>query len=194
MTDTTPNPPHRNNKKIILIVIGVIFVLCIISCGVAYFSLRGSLRHMVQTTPGQTKAIASQIADFDLPDGYHDVAGTTIFGIQEAIYTDKTEKNYIMLIQSPSSGGIEPENILTQALAKQKGNSTTWTQEDIQIFTIRGEKSSVTIFSGVDKDGVKYHAWTGKFPGKSGTALFIIEGLDATLDAKVAEDFIKSLR
>jgi hypothetical protein len=193
MTETNQNSKQKRNKIILIVVIGLI-ALCLIVCGVGYFSLRKAVTNMVKVDPEQARSIANQISDYDLPSGYKEMSGTTILGVLTAAITDENEKNTIWLVQAPSDNLPAPEKFLRDAIAYQSNNPITWAAEDVKIFTIRGEKTSITIYTGVTQDNQKYHAWAGKFIGKGGPALIVIVGPDETWDESMAETFINSMR
>jgi hypothetical protein len=193
MTGITTNPKQSRNKKILIAGIGVI-ALCLIVCGVAYFGFRGFVNRQVKVDPIEFRNLALQITDYALPRGYKEMGGSTLLGIVTAVITDETETNMIWLMQTPIGSLPDPQDYLQDAIASQYSNPVTWTAEDIQIYIVRGEKSSVTLYRGVAEDGKNYRAWAGKFAGKGGPAIFVIVGPQETWDEGVAETFIQSMR
>lgn len=191
MIETTPNP-HQKRNKIILISILVFVVLCIIVCVVAYFGLQRAVTDMVKLDPEQARNTIVQITDYNLPPGYKEMAGTNIFGILTTAISD--DKNTIWLVQAPTDSLPTPEKFLQDAIAYQKDTPITWTAQDIKIYTIRAQKSSITIYQGVTKNNQKYRAWAGKFVGKGGPALIVVVGPQETWDESAAEAFIRSMR
>jgi len=194
MTEINQNAKQKQNKIILIIVIGLI-TLSLIVCGVAYFGLRKAVSNVVQMDPEQGKNLAIQITDYDLPDGYIEMGGATMVGVTTvAISDEQNDKNTIWLSQAPSNNLPAPEKFLQDAIVYQRNNPITWTSEDVRIYTIRGEKTSIAIYSGVTQDNLKYRAWAGKFIGKGGPALIVIVAPDETWDESVAENFINSMR
>jgi hypothetical protein len=167
MVETNPNPKQKRNKVILIIVLGFL-VICVIICVVGYFSLRKSMANVIKVDPIQAKNIATQITDYELPNGYKEMAGTSVFGLLTAEISDEYNKNTIWLVQAPSDGLPDPEKFLRNAIAYQKNNPINWTANDMKIFVIRNTKSSITSYSGITQDGKTYHAWAGKFIGKAG--------------------------
>ncbi len=193
MIETNQNPNQKRNKIILIVVIGLI-ALCLIVCGVAYFSLRQTVTNMVEVDPEKAKSLATQITDYDLPTGYKEMVGTSTFGLITVAIMDEAEKNTIWLLQSESGGLPDPEKFLQDGVAYQSNNPITWTSNDIQIYTIRDKESSITKYDGITQDGKEYHAWAGKFTGKGGNAIIVIVGPDETWDENMAETFINSMR
>lgn len=194
MTETNQNAKQKRNKIILIVVIGLI-ALCLIVCGISYFGLRKAVSGMVQMDPEQGKNLATQITDYDLPKGYKEMGGTSLAGvITAAISDEQNDKNTIWLLQAPSDNLPAPEKFLRDAIAYQSNNPITWTKENVRIYTIRGEKTSITIFNGTTQDNQSYRAWAGKFTGKGGPALIVIVTPAETWDESVAENFINSMR
>jgi hypothetical protein len=195
MTESNQNPKQKQkrNKIIIIVVLGFV-ALCLIVCGAAYFSMRRAVTDIAKVDPEQAKNLAIQITDYDLPSGYKEFAGSTMLGVVTAIITDKNELNTIFLVQAPSDNLPAPEKILRDTIAYQRNNPIVWTAEDVRIYTVRSEKISIKIYTGVTQDDLKYHAWAGKFKGKGGPALIVIVGPDETWDENMAEAFINSMR
>ncbi len=190
---TNQNSKQKRNKIILSIVVGLI-VLCLIICGVAYFGLQKTVSNMVQVDPEEGKKLAMQITDYDLPEGYKEMGGSTIMGVvTTAIADEENENNAIWLLQAPSDSLPTPEKFLRDAIAYQRNNPITWTQEDVKIYTIRGEKTAVTIYSGTTQDQQTYRAWAAKLTGKGGPALIVIVAPTETWNESVAEKFIVSM-
>jgi Na+-transporting NADH:ubiquinone oxidoreductase subunit NqrC len=194
MVETSQNSKQKRNKIILFVVIGL-SVFCLVVCGVAYISLRQAAANIVKMDPEEGKNLASQITDYDLPSGYKEIGGTTLFGLVTAAISDeKNDQNTIWLVQAPSDNLPTPEKFLRDGIAYQSNNPITWTAEDVEVYMIRGEKTSITIYKGIAQDNQMYYAWTGNFKGKGGPALIVIVGPAEAWNENVAETFINSMR
>lgn len=194
-TSANPSPKPRQDKTRIIIIGAVIFViLCLVACGVVYFSLRKAASSIVKTDPEQTKKLASQIADYDLPAGYQELLGIELAGMTFVGFVNETSGEAIYLAQSPFEGTLGIEDVMQRIAESNPGNPVTWTPADVKTYPIRGEDSAITIYHGTAQDGQEYTAWGGKFNGKGGEAIVVIYGPAETWEDSNAEDFISSLR
>ncbi len=186
--------PNQNRNKLILAGVLGLIVLCFATCAAGYFVFQRSILNTFKIDPAQAKDLARQITDYDLPVGYQEAMGSSTFGITMATLSDKNADNMIWLVQTQANRLPDAESFLSSGMKYEQNNPITWKSADVKVFTIRGEKSSITQYDGTAKDGKQYHSWAGKFKAKGGSGLLVIVGPDETWDETAAEAFIRSMR
>ena len=196
----------NQTTKTVLILLGSLLVLCACAAAILLGTGLWSFGKFVQfadnsTTenPREVAQIASQIADFNLPDGF-----TTQYGIQIAAfnmvqYTTRSEDMYIFLTQFPAGTSINPDEMLHQIRENSRNPNSIWYNTDTQLIeqkpvSIRGEKTTLNISEGTDDQGMLYRMANAEFRGNgTGPALFMMIGPAAQWDAKIVEEFIASI-
>lgn len=196
----------NQTTKTIFIILGSLLVLCGCATAILFGTGLWSFSKFVQfadnsTTedPREVAQIASQIADFNLPDGF-----TTQYGIQIATfsmvqYTTRAEDTYIFLTQFPAGTSINPDEMLRQIRDNSRNPNSIWYNTDTQLIeqkkvTICGEETTLSISEGTNDQGVLYRMANAEFQGNGeGPALFMIVGPAAQWDGQMIEDFIASI-
>ncbi len=192
------------NTKIVLGIIGGLFILCICAGVVAFLALRsaGPLVERAMTVtekPEEVTDIAQGIVDYTLPAGYSEQFGMSFFGFDVAAFGSAgPAKQMIMLMQFPESAGLsqaEMEQQMQQATERQMG------RRNYQLpvvgettTTIRDQRITLTIREGTDSDGTAIRQVSGVFQGKSGIVMLMIMGNRQNWDQEAVDAFIASLR
>ena len=191
MTETDQTRQKRRKRTIAIILLSFP-ALCIIMCGIAFLGLKDAL----VLDQEKVKDIANQISDYDLPDGFQETAGSSIFNLTTVFITD--ENTAIWLSQAPLETLLpDPKRFLRrfffpEPMCSAMSPSVVYTQVDTKDYIIRGGKSNVMIFD--DTSEYHYHAWAARFKGKDGYVQIIIFAPQETWDETIAETFINSLR
>ena len=193
--------------KTILIVIGSLLVLC--ACTVAILAGTGlwGFGKFVQfadrsTTedPQEVAQIASEIADFTIPEGFTTQYGLKISSLSMVQYTTRSEDTYIFLTQFPAGISINPDEMMRQIKDNIRNPQSPWYNTDMQLVeqkpvTIGGEETTLSFSQGTSDQGVPYHMVNAKFRGKGpGPSLLVIVGPADQWDTKMVEDFIASIQ
>src|SRR5689334_21612088 len=107
--------------KIILIVIGSLLVLCACTTaallGTGLWSFNKIIRFAEQSTtedPQKVAQIASEIADFDLPEGFNTQYGMKIATFSMVQYNRRSKDTYILLTQFPAGTSINVDEMMRQ--------------------------------------------------------------------------------
>lgn len=194
-TGANPNLKPRQDKiRIIVIAVVIVFILCLITCGVVYFGLRKAASNVINTDPELTQNLASQITDYDLPAGYKELLGIELAGVITVGFINETTGDVIYLAQSPLEGSLGIEDFLQKMSDSNRANPVTWTPAEVKTYPIRGEDAAITIYHGAAQDGQEYIAWGGRFTGGGGEAIVVMYGPAETWEDSRVEDFISSLR
>ena len=190
------------NTKIILAIGGVVLLLCICVGSIAlYFGVQAgqALQQAVVTNPDEVATIANEIAEYDLPSGYDEQFGMSLFGFDLVVIAPSPmgRNELIMLMQFPASAGLsqaEMEAQMRQNTQQQLGN------RDIQFETvgqttanIRDTEVTLTLSEGTSEDGTEVRQLMGVFPGKGGPTLLMIQGQVTDWDQARVDTFIESI-
>ncbi len=189
------------NSKIVLgIVIGMMLV-CLVG-GVAAFALVRSagraLAGSVQSSPAQVAAVASGIADYDLPAGFGNAYATQAAGFSLVAYTGDDGYSHIFLFQLPAYITLDQAELERQAQQATQPRSHNRPPRmetvDRRQVIVRGQEVSLVVSEGVNSDGLAYREMSGIFQGKGGQALVTIAGLVETWDQAEVDAFLASIR
>lgn len=191
------------NTKIILAIGGLALLLCIcLGSMTLYFGMQAgqALQQAVVTNPEEVVAIANKIAEYELPPGYKEQFGMSLFGFDLVVLAPSALGNeeLIMLMQFPASAGLsqaEMEAQMRQNTQQQFGNRDIEFETVDQITTsIRDAEVTLTISEGTGEDGATIRQVMGVFPGKGGPTLLMIQGHVTNWDQARVDSFIESIR
>lgn len=192
--------------KTILIILGSLFVLC--ACTVAILLGTGlwSFGKLVQfadnsTTedPQQVAQIASEIADFSLPEGYTTQYGMKIASFSMVQYTTPGEDTFIFLTQFPAGTSFNVDEMMRQIRDGARNPGSPWYNLETELveqkpISIRGGETVLSISEGTNDQGVLYRMANATFQGRGdGPSLLLIVGPADQWDMDSVEDFIESI-
>jgi len=192
-----PNAPVKKSGVGRGILIGALVAagLCLVLCVVSFFLLKDKFGDMFKLDPQQTRELATQIADYELPSGYKELFGMTTMGLITATFTNADNSVTLMLFQTEQGSLPDVGTYLNSSGNNSSGTEKiTWEQVGTRAATIRGEKTNLTVYAGTTDTGKKSNAWTGKFTGKGGKAMLLILGPAAGWNEAELDAFVKSLR
>lgn len=192
----------RNTKIIIGIIVGLV-VVCICAGGIgAFFLLRTAGNVMEQATmtePDQIAEVAQAIAKYDLPPGYSEQFGMSLFGFDVVGFGPSSGSGQaIMMMQFPSGIGMDQEQMeqqLQQSMQQQFGRQDfNLSVVDETTTTIRDQPVTLTVREGTDNDGNAMRQVSGVFSGQDGPVLLMIMGAPQNWDQGAIDSFIGSIR
>jgi len=155
---------------LVIVICAILFILC---CG----TLIGSTLLFKQTVaidPKEAASVASQISDFELPTGYRIHNTIAVLMTTTAFIADQHGDNAIWMAQVSMGNGVDPDNYLRKSLSVGRHQGVTWEVVETKPITIRGEATTLTVYSGTGPNQEKYHAWAARFNGKGGKAILVI--------------------
>jgi hypothetical protein len=124
--------------------------------------------------PEHVMKLASNIADFELPEGYTSEFSAEMAGYTLAAYKGASGPSHLYLIQSEKEAdGKELENMLTQLAPGSSDPNTRMTVIENRPVSIRGQEVTLVISDGTNSDGEYYRQITAAFQGKGGPALLV---------------------
>ena len=174
-------------KKIVTILLGLAGLSMLIG-----LSACRSITLSGTTDPEQVAGVASEIADFDLPAGYHPDFSTHVMGYTVAAYSRGAGPSHLYLIQSEVEVvGGKLADALDELVVGSGEPHTLMTVVDTRIVMVRGQETKIVISDYKNSEGRSYRQATVAFRGNGGPALLVfsesIENWDqATLDALIS--------
>lgn len=193
------------STKTILIVIGSILLVCgCITAGIfvtglwSFVSVVNFVEQSVSESPQVAVRLGSEIADFEVPEGYGAPYSVHFGDVTMVAYKSQSEKSHILLAQFPDGTSINVEEML-KTIEKGSGDpdsiwyNTETTLVEQRSVTICGQETTLNISEGTSSDGVAFRTATATFEGRGGPSLVMIAGPIDEWDADMVEDFISSL-
>jgi hypothetical protein len=197
----------NKTTKTVLIIIGSLLVLCACTTAVLLGTGLWSFGKVIEfadnsTTedPQEVAQIASEIADFDVPEGFTTEYGMKISTFSLVQYTTSSQHTFIFLTQFPAGTSINPDEMMREIKQSSRNPNSAWYNVDMQIVeqnpvTIRGQETTLSISEGSSDNGEMYRMANAKFQGNgAGPALLMIVGPADQWDMTMVEDFIASIQ
>lgn len=168
-------------------------VLILIGCSLSV-ALAYSVSRQFTHQPHSVTAVASTIADFDLPSGYRPDYAAEFLGFSLAAFDSGQPHTHLMLLQAPAGVHVDLSN-LTGALTSGQGNDVRVRVRAIsqEQRTVRGEPATLLISEGRSSDGTVYRQYSLIFEGRRGTALLQLTEPDTGWNNLTADALIASL-
>ncbi len=193
--------------KTILIVIGSVLVLCactvVLLAGTGLWGFGKIVQFADKSTtedPQEVAQIASEIADFNLPEGFTSYYGMKIGTFSMVQYTTTSENTHIILTQFPAGTSINPDEMLREIRNNSRNPNSPWYDMDTKLVeqksvSIHGEEATLSIHEGTNDQGVLYRMANAKFQGNGdGPALLMIVCPVDQWDARMVDNFIASIQ
>ena len=192
----------NNKNKWIWIGLAAAITFCCCTAlvaGLIFKRIGSQVQQGIKTDPESVLTIASNIADFDMPQGYRGQMAMD-FGLYSLAMlgpnSSITDGSLIMLAQFSEFGTDrqQMEDQIRQSFEQQSGRRGLDMQPvEIKKMTIRGEETDVVIYEGTDQNGNSMRQLITSFPGKDGAAMLMIMGDAENWDQQMADDFIESI-
>jgi Domain of unknown function (DUF4190) len=180
---------------------GIIFgSLCTFVCTptigvVAYYTVRAFQQMELTKDPDEAAVIASDIAEFEAPEGLQPILGGAAFGGKMAIYGDRPDNpnSMIMLMKFPAwmaASQAQMQQQMQQQMQMQGQQQLNVQATKVETFTIRGQPVQVNV--GVGKDAQTSRAarqYMALIPGDTGPIMILVIAQDpAESDAAAAPE------
>ncbi len=193
----------NRNTKIALIVVGVLLLLCVCSCGLFFVStqyLGASFAQSIATEPADVAAVGAKIAEYDVPAGYTDNFGMSflIFDMVGFGKTDANNDTFIFMMQFPEWTDMDPETMqqqMQQSIQEQTNDSNVQFQViEQKTIIIRDQEVLLTTQEGTNDEGKRIRQMIGMFQGNGGPTMLMIMGGVDTWNQATVDTFIDSIR
>jgi hypothetical protein len=194
------------STKTILIVIGSILLVCgCITAGVFATGLWSFSRFVnftersVSESPQVAVRFGSEIADFEVPEGFASPYGIHFGDMTLVGYKSSSEKSLLLLAQFPKGTSINVDEMLRRIEEGSGDPNSIWYKTETTVVeqkavTIRGKECNLSISEGTSSDGVEFRMATAKFDGRGGPSLVMIAGPIDEWDIEMVENFISSIK
>jgi len=191
--------------KTILMVIGSILLVCgCITAGIFATGLWSFSRFVnfterrVSESPQVAVRFGSEIADFEVPEGFASPYGVHIGDMTLVGYKSPSEKSLLLLAQFPKGTSINVDEMLRIIEEGSGDPNSIWYKTETTIIeqkavTIRGQECNLSISEGTSSDGVELRMATAKFEGRGGPSLVMVAGPMDEWDDEMIENFISSI-
>jgi hypothetical protein len=193
--------------KTILIIAGVLVLVCACATTALFVSGVWTAGKIVQwadtsTTedPQEVAKIASEIADFELPEGFDSPYGMHLAEFTSVGYFSQGRHTHIYLTQFPKDVHMDIEEMMRMT---QEGAGDPQAPlygismaviEDRPV-TICGQESTLSIQEGKSSDGDTFRTATVTFEGKGGNqAVLAVSGPSDEWDDELIEELIASFQ
>lgn len=194
------------NAKIILLVVGGLFVVC---CGLAVAAaliVPFAAERFVESTnisedPEQAADAGQEIVNYDLPPGYIEEGSFGLFGMNMVFIASESGSDmFMMLMQFPAGIPIDEADMRQQmqdAMAQQGRDRAA---VDFQVISteqgeVNGEPATFSTFEGTDDNGNVVRQLMGTFTANNGSsAMLMIMGNADSWDQTAVNQFLASIR
>jgi len=190
------------NKKL-WIAFGVVLALCL-CVGIGGFLVMRSvgtrMADSVKADPAEVEQVGKRIADYTVPSGYTQTMAMSILGSDFVFIGPEDSGNgmLIMMMQFSSSMNSDPETFQEQmqrSFEQQSGRrGLNMKVVETKTMSIRGQDVEVSILEGTDENGTSLCQLLTSFEGKSGTVMFMAQGLTEAWDQDMLDDFLLSIQ
>jgi hypothetical protein len=197
----------NKTAKTILIILGTLLFVCACSAAILMGTGLWGFNQFVEfadnsTTenPQEVAQIASEIADFDVPETFTKQYGMKIATFSMVQYMNSSEDTFLFITQFPAGTSINPDEMMREIQNNSRNPNSTWYNNDTHIVeekpvTIRGEETTLSISEGTSEQGVLYRLANAKFQGNGeGPAVFMIVGPADEWDSQLVEDLLASIQ
>jgi len=197
-----------NNKRSWLVAIGIVGVLCLCAVVVSALVFGAGISQVTRSIKTDSVSVAAtgqRIADFDVPAGYKEAFAMSFLSYDMVTLAPDTYDSSsssstgmaIMLMQF-NSGLTDPSQMQQQMQKslEQQGGQRGMNMTAVKTYetTIRGQKSTVTIYEDNGSRGYILRQLITVFPGKHGTVMLMMQGPTETWDQSLADEFLTSIR
>jgi hypothetical protein len=186
-----------------LIIVGVVAGFCLILI-VAAVLLVGALGRLASRAVSMDPAVAAEaahrIADYDLPSGFSEQMAVSLPLSQVVLIAPGGGSTgpIIMLAQYEAGSSMTPEEMQRQISQSYNRPGAPPVGQmhvvETRAMTIRGFETEVVISEGAMQGGLVLRQLLTVFPGKSGQAMLMIQGMTDDWDEQVVDDFLESIR
>ena len=192
--------------KTILIIVGSLLVLCACTVAALLFTGLWSLGNVIKwvdngTTENPQEAIqvGSEIADFEIPEGFDSPYGIHFGDLNMVGYTSQSKRSHILLAQFPEGTDIDVDEMLKRISDGSGDPNDIWYKTETTLIeekpvTIRGQETTLSISEGTASDGITYRTAIATFQGKGGPSLVMVAGQLDEWDIGMVETFIESIQ
>jgi hypothetical protein len=192
--------------KTVLIIIGSVLLVCICGASVLFATGLWSFTNIVRwadtntsENPQEVVRFGSEIADFDVPEGFGSPYGMHFGEITSVGYASQSKNTHILLTQFPEGTHVNVEEMLRLINQYSIDPDHAWADAQTTLIeekpvTIRGQETTLSISEGTSSDGTNYRSAIATFQGKGGPSLLMIAGPIEEWNIEMVEEFVTSIQ
>jgi hypothetical protein len=153
----------------------------------------------VSESPQEVVRFGSEIADFEIPEGYGSPYGVHFGDVTLVGYKSQNEESHLLLAQFPKGTSINVDEMLKEIKTGSGDPDSIWYNTETTLIeqkpvSIRGQETMLNISEGTTSDGVEFRMATAKFEGRGGPSLVMVAGPKDEWDIEMVETFIESIQ
>jgi hypothetical protein len=142
----------------------------------------------------QVTSAAAEIAEFDLPAGYHADFSAKLMGYTVAAFNPGDAHSHLYLIQSSKeTDGQKLADMLDQLAPGASDAQTRMTVLENRSVIVRSQEVTMVISEGTDSEDESYRQATVAFEGQGGPALLVISEPTTSWDQATVDAFLASI-
>lgn len=137
----------------------------------------------------------SEIADFDLPAGYHADLSTKLMGYSVMAYSRGSGPSHLYLIQSEKeSDGEKLAQVLDEVVVGSGDPQTRMTVIETRLILVRGQETTLVISDCVNSEGLAYRQAAVAFQGNGGPALLVFSETNESWNQATVDTLLASIQ
>jgi hypothetical protein len=196
----------NKTTKTVLILIGSVLLVCICGASVLFATGLWSVGNIVRwadtntsENPQEVVRFGSEIADFDVPEGFGSPYGMHFGEITSVGYASQSKNTHILLTQFPEGTHVNVEEMLKLINQYSIDPDNAWVDAQTTLIeekpvTIRGQETTLSISEGTSSDGTTYRSAVATFQGKGGPSMLMVAGPIEEWDIEMVEEFVTSVQ
>jgi len=196
----------NKTTKTVLIIIGSVLLVCICGASVLFATGLWSMGNIVRwadtntsENPQEVVRFGSEIADFDVPEGFGSPYGMHFGEITSVGYASQSKNTHILLTQFPEGTHVNVEEMLKLINQYSIDPDNAWADAQTTLLeekpvTIRGQETTLSISEGTSSDGTTYRSAVATFQGKGGPSMLMVAGPIEEWDIEMVEEFVTSIQ
>ena len=201
-TETPPRQGMSPNRKILLIVLGLLGVCCI-ALAVAVVGggalIGRTVGNSLSTSPEQAAQVGRSILNYKLPPGYREVSSMNLLGNQMVFITREGQNSLFIMLGKLMAGTAGNEDQFRRQFEDQMGrqmgtSGQGFTQTGTRQLTINGAPTTMTISEGSDRNGRRLRQGVAVFSQGGAAGLLMIMGPVEAWESGDLNVFLDSIR
>jgi hypothetical protein len=185
--------------KIILAFVAGALLICMAAgvVGVLLFRAAGStVTSLIKSDPETAVRVGSEIAEYEIPEGFPDVFSAQLAGYEMTGYTGSDGHSHIYFFQLPAGVSVDVSKLESELQSTFPDRNRPYTDirvVDTQPGTIAGQEVTLVISEGTNHEGEPFREVSAAFEGKDGQALVVFSRPTASWDQAEVDTFLASI-
>jgi hypothetical protein len=186
--------------KILIAIVAGTLLICLAAGLIGIFLFRSTglvIANQVQAQPEKAVRVGSEIAEYDVPEGFPDVFSAQLAGYKMVGYTGSDSHSHIYFFQLPADVTVDLSDMEKEL--KQTFPSSTDSYRDIRVVDtqpgrIAGQDVTLVISEGINHEGETFREVSAAFQGNGGQAMVVFSRPIASWNQAEVDTFLASIR